>query len=380
METILSQKQAPRPMQTTFKAPGKLFLMGEYAILNPGHSALLMAVDRYVHCQVDDQAPDQPSQCHSDWPGMDVLWVKKSASSAKLEFKSQNLIAWSYVIEAIKLIADLAEIQQLPWRSFNLQIQSDLHNQAGRKYGLGSSAAVTVAVIGALLKFQGLQFNYPALARFKLATLASIQAGSNGSMADIATSSFGGLVYYQRYDADWLDQQLATGKSLTYLLFEDWPALQIKKLALPSPVQYQIAWTGQPASTQNLVADLKEKLVSQPEPFLRLSQEIHVLVQKAKVALADEGTTDFLTLIQANQKVLTQLAISYQLPIISSQLADFLDACHQAGWVGKISGAGGGDCGLAFADKGKLTDRLHQAWQEFGIETLNFKQAPSISE
>ncbi|UPQ86059.1 phosphomevalonate kinase [Ignavigranum ruoffiae] len=378
METILAQKQAPRPMQTTFKAPGKLFLMGEYAILNPGHSALLMAVDRYVHCQVDDQDPDQPSQCHSDWPGMDVLWVKKS-TSAKLEFKSQNLKAWSYVIEAIKLIADLAEIQQLPWRSFNLQIQSDLHNQAGRKYGLGSSAAVTVAVIGALLKFQGLQFNYPALARFKLATLVSIQAGSNGSMADIATSSFGGLIYYQRYDADWLDQQLAAGKSLTYLLSEDWPALQIKKLALPSPVQYQIAWTGQPASTQNLVADLKEKLVSQPEPFLRLSQEIHVLVQKAKVALADEATTDFLTLIQANQKVLTQLAISYQLPIISPQLADFLGACYQAGWVGKISGAGGGDCGLAFSQTGQSTERLHQAWQELGIETLNFKLAPSIS-
>lgn len=379
METILSQKQAPRPMQTTFKAPGKLFLMGEYAILNPGHSALLMAVDRYVHCQVDDQVPDQPSQCHSDWPGMDVLWVKKT-TPAKLEFKSQNLKAWSYVIEAINLVADLVEVQQISWRSFNLQIQSDLHNQAGRKYGLGSSAAVTVAVIGALLKFQGLQFNYPALARFKLATLASIQAGSNGSMADIATSSFGGLVYYQRYDADWLDQQLAAGKSLTYLLSEYWPALQIKKLGLPSPVQYQIAWTGQPASTQNLVADLKEKLVSQPEPFLRLSQEIHVLVQKAKVALADEATTDFLTLIQANQKVLTQLAISYQLPIISPQLADFLGACHQAGWVGKISGAGGGDCGLAFADKGKSIDRLQQAWQQLGIETLNFKLAPSISE
>ena len=34
------------------QAPGKLYLAGEYAVVNPGNPALLMAVNRYVEARV----------------------------------------------------------------------------------------------------------------------------------------------------------------------------------------------------------------------------------------------------------------------------------------------------------------------------------------
>lgn len=41
----------------------------------------------------------------------------------------------------------------IPLSYFHLSVKSELDNASGKKYGLGSSGAVTVATIKALLKF-----------------------------------------------------------------------------------------------------------------------------------------------------------------------------------------------------------------------------------
>ena len=33
------------------EAPGKLYVLGEYAVVEPGHRAILIAVDRYVRVE-----------------------------------------------------------------------------------------------------------------------------------------------------------------------------------------------------------------------------------------------------------------------------------------------------------------------------------------
>ena len=37
-----------RPWTTEVRAPGKLYIAGEYAVVEPGFPAVLIAVDRYV--------------------------------------------------------------------------------------------------------------------------------------------------------------------------------------------------------------------------------------------------------------------------------------------------------------------------------------------
>ncbi|MBE8527632.1 hypothetical protein ILP97_60980, partial [Amycolatopsis sp. H6(2020)] len=45
----------PAPRVTT-DAPGKLYLLGEYAVVEPGRQAVLVAVDRRVTVQLRDLA------------------------------------------------------------------------------------------------------------------------------------------------------------------------------------------------------------------------------------------------------------------------------------------------------------------------------------
>ena len=64
-------------------APGKLFIAGEYAVLKPGHPALLVAVDRGVdatvsgadaHLVVDsDLRPDPGRVSHGDRDGWTII-------------------------------------------------------------------------------------------------------------------------------------------------------------------------------------------------------------------------------------------------------------------------------------------------------------------
>ena len=43
-----------RPWTTEVRAPGKLYIAGEYAVVEPGFPAVLIAVDRYVTVRVRD--------------------------------------------------------------------------------------------------------------------------------------------------------------------------------------------------------------------------------------------------------------------------------------------------------------------------------------
>lgn len=378
MATPKFDLQTHWPNKVDFSAPGKLFLMGEYAILQPGCHALIMAVDRYIQCTIAETDSTQPStsRCQSDWPGIDALQIELQTDGT-LSFDSKTLSSWNLVIEAIRLVKQLCQSQEKVWRPFQMQIQSQLQSQSGQKFGLGSSGAVTVSVLGALLTFQGLKEWQSPMTLFKLACLASYRTGSNGSMADIAASSYGGLVYYRRFQSSWLAEQIKSGCSLPQLLSQDWPDLLIEVIPVPADLQIQIGWTGQPASSQNLVAQLKEKLVIKARPYQDFCQQVDQMVQAARQALENESLNQFLNLIAKNQQALQALALSYDLAIVSDQLANFIHVSQKAGWIPKISGAGGGDCGLAFSDQSHSTKGVLQAWQTQHIQALDFQIAPA---
>lgn len=90
---------------------------------------------------------------------------------------------------------------------YNLQIESDLDDKkTGKKYGLGSSAAVTVAAVRALCKWYGLTLTTPELC--KLAIIASSLVKKSGSGGDVAASTYGGWVMYRAYNREWLEAEI----------------------------------------------------------------------------------------------------------------------------------------------------------------------------
>src|SRR5699024_11798407 len=83
---------------------------------------------------------------------------------------------------------------------------SELEDTGGRKFGLGSSAAVTVAMIAALDEFYTLGLTQ--LERFKLALLATIAVSPRASGGDLAASTFGGWIRYTSPDRSALAEHL----------------------------------------------------------------------------------------------------------------------------------------------------------------------------
>ena len=91
-------------------------------------------------------------------------------------------------------------------KHFHLTIDSNLADNSGQKYGLGSSAAVLVSVVKALNEFYGLELSN--LYIYKLAVIANMKLQSLSSCGDIAVSVYSGWLAYSTFDHDWVEQQM----------------------------------------------------------------------------------------------------------------------------------------------------------------------------
>ena len=85
-------------------------------------------------------------------------------------------------------------------KHFHLTIDSNLADNSGQKYGLGSSAAVLVSVVKALNEFYGLELSN--LYIYKLAVIANMKLQSLSSCGDIAVSVYSGWLAYSTFDHD----------------------------------------------------------------------------------------------------------------------------------------------------------------------------------
>jgi len=98
----------------------------------------------------------------------------------------------------------------------------------GVKYGLGSSGAVTIGLVRNLLEqyhwFIDQDERSKSLIVFKLSAAIQHTLQMSGSYGDIAASSLTGIVYYQNFNHDWLDQQaMTTSEDLKKLVLNAWP-------------------------------------------------------------------------------------------------------------------------------------------------------------
>ncbi|MCB7441759.1 phosphomevalonate kinase, partial [Bacteroides thetaiotaomicron] len=88
---------------------------------------------------------------------------------------------------------------------YHLKVTSELDSSNGRKYGLGSSGAVTVGTVKALNIFYDLGLENEEI--FKLSALAHLAVQGNGSCGDIAASCYGGWIAFSTFDHDWVNQK-----------------------------------------------------------------------------------------------------------------------------------------------------------------------------
>lgn len=364
------------------KVPGKLYISGEYAILEPGHPAILIAVDQYLNSQLSISLKPYQGFIQSDLPGMTDLNYRRNSHTNDIQIDIEQQSAgslkdWRYVLAAIEVVEAMITEMGRPIQDYQLSFSSDLASQEGKKYGFGSSGAVTVATIRALIQFYGLQA-LSAETIFKLACIALTKLDTNGSFGDIAAITLGNWVYYQSFDREWLRARLTSNPMILDLLTVDWPYLKLETIETIKDLTVLIGWTQSPASTDDLVAYLRQQMdnagtTSTYKTFLEESQvsveRMHQAFKSKNIALIQEELANY-------RHLLLKLSKEFNLTIETPALKELVHSSQAYQFEAKSSGAGGGDCGIAIGHKNQKSALLQAHWENTGIVPLNIEVAP----
>ncbi len=354
----------------TIKVPGKLMIAGEYAVLTSAYPAIVAAVDRYITINIKQANSFKISDNNSKIP--ELTW-SFDQHGAIIGLEGQE---HSFMKEAITIACQYLKEKSIRISPFHLQIKNGLNDKVtGWKYGLGSSAAIVVGVISAILALHGEKIDDEYLKLYKLSCIAHLKTQGNGSGADIAASVYGGWLCYYRYDVDWLIPKLyAQDQSILNLITIPWPGLRIEGIVPPLNIKLMAGWTKHSAKTSPLVDKI--------EAFQRRNaKEYQVFLDQSKVAVEEFIRACQLGheagILQAIQK--NRMALQYLSSITGEQLEtkEIKDLCQLANKYGsgKFSGAGGGDCGIALLTNGQEIEALKEEWLQAGIIPLDINIA-----
>src|SRR5690625_1817181 len=231
----------------TIKTPGKLMVAGEFAVLEPYHRLVVMAVNRFVYTKI--KTSDKNEVTLTDFQLSQIGWEFVD-DTVIFSIKDSRL---SFVRDAIRIALMYLKENHISPQPFSLTITSELDdNESGVKYGLGSSAAVVTSIITAILTKISPSLVSEELI-FKLASISHIKTQGNGSGADIAASTYGGVLQYTSFRADWLKADIEEAANLSSIVNKNWKYLSVEPIQFPTSLQICIGWTGTTASTGSLV-------------------------------------------------------------------------------------------------------------------------------
>ena len=352
-----------QPWVTEVRAPGKLYIAGEYAVVETGFPAVLVAVDRYVTVRVRN-AVDTGRITSDLHAGSQLEWYRRD-SDMVIE---PDETPFSFVLAAMRVVEEAVVELGEPLQIFDLDIASELVNDSGRKFGLGSSAAVTVATVRALCAHYGLDLS--RMEQLKLALLASTEVQRSGSGGDIAASMFGGWIAYTAFDREWARGERAK-RSLVELLATQWPGLSVSRVAPPDGLRLLVGWTGSPASTSRLVGGVQSRKTRGGMDYPQFLTESSRCVTALIAALNEGDGKHILAGIRRNRELLRQLGERTGITIETPKLRHLIETAEEHGGAAKTSGAGGGDCGIVLIDDNADIDGLLAAWERADIRVLN---------
>ncbi|CQR48430.1 Homoserine kinase [Paraliobacillus sp. PM-2] len=348
------------------KTPGKLLIAGEYAVTEPNQPGVVVAVNRYITVQITESNHNK-----LDLPQLGLENLSWHYDEKQVHFSINNN-RLRFIHQAMQVVYRYLSDPIIP---FHLTVSSELDDESGKKYGLGSSAAIVVAVITAILKLQKEQ--EPTEDEiFKLASIAHFKTQGNGSCADIAASTYGGWLYYVAFDGVWLLEQLDQPLTIKELVSMKWPSLYVERLQLPKSLQFCVGWTGKAAATAPMVNKIRSYQRNNPKNYHAFLRDSLAAVQQIVQGCKENKITLVLDGIERNREVLRSISRLANVKIETPQLEKLAEIAATYG-CGKSSGAGGGDCGIAFVEGENKSAQLRDAWQVAGIKALDLQPSTS---
>lgn len=311
-------------------APGKLFLLGEHAVVYDGH-ALLTAVDSRLTLMIDHD-PDATTPTvtiHAPNVGLDG-W---SASLPEVLTRTAYANKSSFIESCLKRFHEQTPLTG----GFVVRTQSDF----GAELGLGSSSAVVAATLYALAQLFAPDTNRMTLFEMGLDAIQRVQ--TLGSGADLAAAIFGGTIYYVNRKP----------RHVIEIPLDDLPLL--------------IIYSETKAGTVNLVKEVRARYRRYPAIVEPIIHAMLNTVEQGKQALEAEDWPTFGELMNVQHGLLHALGVD------TAALAEIVFTARQHGAFGaKLSGAGGGDCAIVLATE-KQQAALQTAFADQHRRVLPFK-------
>ncbi|AXI11062.1 phosphomevalonate kinase [Oceanobacillus zhaokaii] len=347
----------------TIKVPGKLMIAGEFAVLEPYHNLAVLAVDRFVYAKIEGDYENRLTLLDFQLENLAFDFINNKVNIAINDRRTR------FVGDAMTIALTYLKEQGLNPEPFHLSIKSELDDESGVKYGLGSSAAVVTSVVTAILtKFLAAKPAEELI--FKLAAISHVETQGNGSGADVAASSYGGLLRYASFQAEWLHSEYIASNSISDLVAKEWRYFSVKPMKLPQNIHFCVGWTGKPASTAKLVDVIRQLKSDNLEQYEKFLHDSEAAVGTFFKGMEEESVADLLEGVKANRQALATVGKHANAPIETPLLATLCNLAEQFGGAGKPSGAGGGDCGIAFMPSREQATELMRAWEEAGIKPL----------
>ena len=295
---------------TTASAPGKAILLGEHAAVY-GRPALAV--------------PVQAVQATAEISPLDGDRVLIEAPDISIDAYLDELPGKQPLAKALLLAMREAEIAG----GIHVRVTSDIP----RASGLGSSAAVSVAIIRAVCEHSG---------------------------HDIAADRVAQIAF----DVEKLQHGDPSGIDNTVVAFEI-PVLFIKDeeprpLGVTGRFQFVIGDTGEPSPTKQLVTMLRGRWTGDSEFIDAIFDSIGELAEQASASIGRGEVGNLGSLMNHNQTLLETLGVS------SPSLERLILAARGAGATGaKLSGAGGGGIMIAHVDDSSR-EAVNSALREAG--------------
>ncbi len=314
----------------TATAPGKAVLSGEYAVLQTA-PAIAAAVDRRVRVTVSESSGEYnsitaPGYLVGNWP------FRLSAEGA---FKWQQPLPGPSAFSLVEEVWKSFDTSTWPSLALMVDTQEFCDAATGLKLGLGSSAAVAVALSAALQGYAAVESDIGKMAmeahdRFQ---------GGEGSGVDVATSLHGGVISYRRAGAESLE------------------------LGWPMGVHYRYLWSGQAADTTEKLTRLKDR----GEQGIR-SDSVTLLsgfAEDVAAAWSKGDSRKILESFPAYIAALRQFSNDHDLHIFDAGHEELVQLAIDEGIVYKPCGAGGGDIGIVLtACEDSLNEFCKRALQQ----------------
>ena len=287
-------------------APGKIYIFGEHAVVY-GETAIACAVDLRTRVRVELN---------------DSIIIQSKIGRTDINFEKHPYI--TSVIEKMR--------ENTPIKGIFLEIDSEIPMGSG----LGSSAAVTIASIGALNEMFGCGLSLEEIAQ--LGHEIELQVQGVASPTDTYVSTFGGVVTIP----------------------------ERRKLRIPD-CGIVIGDTGIFSSTKELVANVRKLYEGYPELIKPLMASIGKISQIGEPLVLAGDYPAIGRLMNVNQGLLDALGVN----II--ELSSLIYSSRRAGAVGsKISGAGGGGCMFALTPPDRCK-QVGEAISKAGGESDHYK-------